>query len=278
MKGSFYPHLQERSEQPVTLTDLATMKAEGRKIASMTAYDASFAALEDRAGVDVVLVGDSLGMVIQGADTTVPVTVEDMVYHSRVVAAGLYRPFLITDLPFLSYATKHQALETSRRLMQEGRAQMVKFEGGEIQAETVEHLSMRGVPVCGHIGLQPQLIHKLGGFKVQGRNDGAAKAMINDAKALEQAGADLLIIECVPSALGAEITQAVSIPVIGIGAGPDTDGQILVSYDVIGVSAGRKPRFVRNFLEEGRNVEEAVRAYVEAVRDGSYPSSEHCFA
>lgn len=277
MKGTLYPHLQERAERPVTLSDLVRMKTEGEKIASLTAYDASFAALEDRAGVDVVLVGDSLGMVIQGADTTVPVTVDDMVYHSRIVAAGLYRPFLIADAPFLAYATKHQALDSARRLMQEGRAQMVKLEGGQIQAETVAHLATRGVPVCGHIGLQPQLIHKLGGFRVQGREDAAARAMVDDARALEEAGADLLVLECVPSALGAEITANASIPVIGIGAGPDTDGQILVIYDILNLAPGRKPRFVQDFMTGAESIEVAVSDYVSAVRERSYPAPEHCF-
>ena len=277
MKGTAYPHLQERSERPVTLSDLSRMKAAGDKIACLTAYDASFAAVEDRAGVDLVLVGDSLGMVIQGADTTVPVSVDDMVYHSRSVAAGLYRPFLVADLPFLSYATKHQALETSRRLMQDGRAQMVKFEGGEIQAEIVEHLSARGVPVCGHIGLQPQLIHKMGGFKVQGREDAAAQAMLRDARALEEAGADVLLVECVPSALGAEIAANARVPVIGIGAGPDVDGQILVVYDIINLSPGRKPRFVQDFMQSAGSIEGAVQAYVKAVKSADYPAPEHCF-
>ncbi|MES1943726.1 3-methyl-2-oxobutanoate hydroxymethyltransferase [Salinisphaera sp. PC39] len=277
MKGTAYPHLQDRQEKPVSLSDLARMKAEGEKIACLTAYDASFAALEDRAGVDVVLVGDSLGMVIQGADTTVPVSVDAMVYHSRAVAAGLYRPFLIADLPFLSYATKHQALDTSRRLMQEGAAQMVKFEGGEIQAEVVEHLSARGVPVCGHIGLQPQLIHKMGAFRVQGRESAAAEAMIRDARILEEAGADMLLLECVPSTLGAEIAANADVPVIGIGAGPDVDGQILVVYDILNISPGRKPRFVKDFMAEAEDVEGAVRAFVRAVRDGSYPGPEHGF-
>lgn len=277
MKGTLYPHLQDRDERPVTLSDLRRMKEQGNKIASLTAYDASFASLEDRAGVDVVLVGDSLGMVVQGADTTVPVTVDDMVYHSRIVASGLYRPFLIADVPFLAYATKHQALESARRLMQEGRAQMVKFEGGQTQAATVEHLCARGVPVCGHIGLQPQLIHKLGGFRVQGREDAAARSMIDDAKALEEAGADLLVLECVPSGLGAEITANVSIPVIGIGAGPDTDGQILVIYDILNLAPGRKPRFVKDFMTGAGDIEAAVANYVGAVRDRSYPAPEHCF-
>lgn len=277
MKGTLYPHLQERAEKPVTLADLARMKAAGEKIACLTCYDASFAALEDRAGVDLVLVGDTLGMVIQGADTTVPVSVDDMVYHSRAVAAGLYRPFLVTDLPFLSYASKQQALESARRLMQEGNAQMVKLEGGEIQAETVAHLSARGVPVCGHIGLQPQLIHKLGGFHVQGRDSDSAKEMKRDARLLEEAGADLLVLECVPSALAAEIRAKAQIPVIGIGAGPDVDGQVLVIYDILDLWPGRKPRFVRDFMTGAHSIEAAVRAYVEAVRTGAYPAPEHCF-
>ncbi len=278
MKGTLYPHLQERPERPVTLSDLSRMKQAGEKIACLTAYDASFAALEDRAGVDVVLVGDTLGMVFQGSDSTVSVSVDDMVYHSRAVAAGLYRPFLITDMPFLSYATKHQALDTAKRLMQEGRGQMVKFEGGEIQAETVEHLSTRGVPVCGHIGLQPQLVHKLGSFSVQGRGDAAARAMLRDARLLEEAGADLLLLECVPSTLAAEITANAKIPVIGIGAGPDVDGQILVIYDILGIWPGRKPRFVRDYMQGAADIESAVRTYVESVRDRSYPAPEHGFS
>lgn len=277
MNTSPYPHLQQRDSKPITVADLARMKAAGEKIACLTAYDASFAALEDRAGVDVILVGDSLGMVMQGQNTTVPVTVDDMAYHSRIVAAGLQRPFLITDLPFLSYATKHDALATSRRLMQEGRAQMVKFEGGSLQAETIEHLSTRGVPVCAHIGLQPQLVHKMGGFKIQGREQAAARQMIEDARVLEQAGADMLLLECVPSSLGAEITANANVPVIGIGAGPETDGQILVIYDILGISPGRKPRFVKDFMAETESIDEAVAAYVHAVKSGTYPAAEHAF-
>lgn len=277
MNTSPYPHLQQRDATPVTISDLARMKADGEKIACLTAYDASFAALEDRAGVDVVLVGDSLGMVVQGASTTVPVTVDDMVYHSRITAAGLSRSFLMTDLPFLSYATKHDALETSRRLMGEGAAQMVKFEGGEIQVDTIEHLSMRGVPVCAHIGLQPQLVHKMGGFKVQGRNADAAETMIRDAKMLEEAGADMILLECVPTSLGAEITANAKVPVIGIGAGPETDGQILVIYDILGLSPGRKPRFVQNFMDGADSLDTAVANYVAAVKDRSYPTAAHAF-
>lgn len=278
MNTSPYPHLQQQDAKPVTIADLARMKAEGEKIACLTAYDASFAALEDRAGVDVVLVGDSLGMVVQGESTTVPVTVDDMVYHSRITAAGLSRPFLITDLPFLSYATKHDALETSRRLMAEGKAQMVKFEGGEIQADTIEHLSTRGVPVCAHIGLQPQLVHKMGGFRIQGREQAAADTMLRDARILEQAGADMLLLECVPSWLGAEIAANSRVPVIGIGAGPDTDGQILVIYDILGLSPGKKPRFVHNFMADAGSLDTATADYVAAVKNGDYPGSQHSFS
>jgi 3-methyl-2-oxobutanoate hydroxymethyltransferase len=265
----------------LTLSDLRNQRAQGEKIACLTAYDASFAALEDRAGVDVVLVGDSLGMVIHGLTTTVPVTMDDMVYHTRVTARGLNRAFLMADMPFLSYATREQALMNAGRLMQEGGAKMVKLEGGEIQADIVHYLTERGVPVCGHIGLKPQLVHKTGGFKVQGREAAAAKAMLRDAEALQEAGADMLLLECVPSALGAEITRKARVPVIGIGAGPDVDGQILVLYDILGIptgiGGGRRPRFVRNFMDGAASVEDAVQAYVRAVKDKSYPAPEHCF-
>jgi len=278
MNTSAYPHMQDRDTKPVTIADLNRMKASGDKIACLTAYDASFAALEDRAGVDVVLVGDTLGMVVQGHSTTLPVTVDDMVYHSRITAAGLNRSFLMTDMPFLSYATKHDALDTAHRLMGEGGAQMVKFEGGEIQADTIEHLSMRGVPVCAHIGLQPQLIHKLGGFKLQGRDSSVAQTMIRDAKLLEESGADVILLECVPSALGAEITANAKVPVIGIGAGPDTDGQILVIYDILGLSPGRKPRFVKDYMDGADTLDAAVADYVAEVRNGRYPAAEHAFS
>lgn len=273
--------MTRETTKPLTLTDLRNMKAQGEKIACLTAYDASFAALEDRAGVDVVLVGDSLGMVIHGLQTTVPVTMDDMTYHSRVTARGLARAFLMVDMPFLSYATREQALTNAARLMQQGSAKMVKLEGGEIQADIVRYLTERGVPVCGHIGLKPQLVHKTGGFKVQGREAAAAKAMIRDAEVLQEAGADALLLECVPSALGAEITRKASVPVIGIGAGPDVDGQILVLYDILGIptgiGGGRQPRFVRNFMQGSASIEAAVRSYVTAVKDKSYPAAEHSF-
>ena len=261
----------------LNLNDFRNMRESGEKIACLTAYDATMAAAEDRAGVDLVLVGDSLGMVIHGDNTTVPVTTEDIAYHCRAVDAGLQRAFMVADMPFLSFATRDMALHNAATLMQQGRAKMVKLEGGEIQADIVRYLTERGVPVCGHIGLQPQLIHKLGGFKVQGREDAAAEAMLNDARALEQAGADLLLVECVPAALGERLRAAVSVPVIGIGAGPATDGQILVVYDMLGLTTGRRPRFVRDFMEGAESIEAALAAYVQAVKNGSYPAETHCF-
>ncbi|HET7796661.1 MAG TPA: 3-methyl-2-oxobutanoate hydroxymethyltransferase [Nevskia sp.] len=247
----------------------------------MTCYDASFALIEDRAGVDVVLIGDSLGMVIQGQTATTAVTVADIAYHSRAVAPHLKRAFLVADLPFLSFATRDRALDASQRLMQEGGAKMVKLEGGREQADIVEYLAVRGVPVCAHLGLQPQLIHKLGAFKVQGREDAAAEAMLKDARILEEAGADMLLLECVPSSLGQRITEAAQVPVIGIGAGPDVSGQILVLHDILNISPmvtiGRKPRFVQNFMHGAADIESAVRAYVQAVKSGAYPAPEHCF-
>jgi 3-methyl-2-oxobutanoate hydroxymethyltransferase len=274
-----YTHLQrDMSRPPVTLATLARMKADGEKIASLTCYDASFAVLLDAADVDVVLVGDSMGMVIQGHDTTVPVTMDQMVYHSATVARGLHRPFQITDLPFMSYPSKDLALANSVRLMQEGGAQMVKLESGGKQTEIVEFLTSHDIAVCAHVGLKPQSVHKTGGFRVQGREDDTAQRLLNEAKQLEAAGADLVLLECIPAALGKMITQALHVPVIGIGAGPDTDGQILVLYDILDITTGRKPRFVRNFMDgPARNNLEAVQAYVRAVKQGEYPAPEHCF-
>jgi 3-methyl-2-oxobutanoate hydroxymethyltransferase len=254
------------------------MKARGEKIASLTAYDAGFAALIDEAGTDLVLVGDSLGMVVQGHKTTVPVTVDDIVYHSAMVARGLSRAFLIADLPFMSYATPEQALASAARLMQQGGAQMVKLEGKRDQANIVERLARCDIPVCAHIGLRPQSVHKMGGYRVHGKGDEAADALLEDARLLENAGADMILIECVSSPAAARITQEVSVPVIGIGAGPDVDGQILVLYDVLGVTRGPMPRFSKDFTGETASPFEAVRRYVEAVKDGSYPAPEHCFA
>ena len=274
-----YKHLQERyaPRPPVNVSTLVRMKAEGEKIAAITAYDASFATLVDDAGVDLVLVGDSLGMVIQGHDTTVPVTLDDVIYHCRAVARGLYRPFLMADMPFMTYASREQALENAVRLMQDGGAKIVKLEGGAGQVEIVEFLASHDIAVCAHLGLKPQSVHKVGGFRVQGREDTAAQRMLEDAKALEAAGADVVLLECIPAALGAEITQALQVPVIGIGAGPDTDGQILVLYDVLNITAGRKPRFSKDFMIGHDSPLEAVKAYVRAVKEKTYPAPEHCF-
>ncbi|MEO0346316.1 MAG: 3-methyl-2-oxobutanoate hydroxymethyltransferase [Pseudomonadota bacterium] len=275
-----YTQLEQRAMDapPINVASLAKMKAEGVPIACITAYDASFAAVVDRAGIDVVLVGDSLGMVIQGHDTTVPVTVDDIVYHSKAVARGLRHAFLMADMPFMSYTSPEQALDNAVRLMQEGGAMMIKLEGGEGQIEIVEHLARHDIPVCAHIGLKPQSVHKIGGFKVQGREPEQAQRMVEAAKRLEAVGADIVLLECVPNELGAAITNAVHVPVIGIGAGPEVDGQILVLYDVLGITLGRVPRFVRNYAQDTHSPLEAVQHFVASVKDKSYPAPEHCFS
>jgi 3-methyl-2-oxobutanoate hydroxymethyltransferase len=254
------------------------MKQSGEPIACLTAYDASFAQLVDMAGMDVVLVGDSLGMVIQGHETTVPVTVEDIIYHTRISARGIRHAFLIADMPFMSYTSPSQALENSVRLMQEGGAMMIKLESGKGQIAVVEHLAQHDIPVCAHLGLKPQSVHKIGGFRVQGRQAEVAKKMLEDAVALEAAGADLILLECVPNEVGQSISQAVAAPVIGIGAGPHVDGQVLVLYDMLGITQGRMPRFVKNFLDGQPTMIDAIRNYVSAVKDKSYPAREHCFS
>lgn len=274
-----YTQLQQRGADrpPVTLTSLAHMRAAHEKIACLTAYDASFAQLLDDAGVDVVLAGDSLGMVVQGHDTTVPVTMDQMVYHTAAVSRGLHRALLMSDLPFMSYATPDIALRNATRLMQEGGARIIKLESGGSQIEIVEFLARHDIAVCAHLGLKPQSVHKTGGFRVQGRETDAARRMLHDAKSLQDAGADLLLLECIPSALGKAITESVDVPVIGIGAGPATDGQILVLYDILDVTAGRKPRFVRNFMDGAGSCAAAVAAYIAAVKSGDYPRPEHEF-
>jgi 3-methyl-2-oxobutanoate hydroxymethyltransferase len=269
--------LRDSDRPPVTLGTLERMKERGEKIACLTAYDASFAVLLDAAGVDVVLAGDSLGMVIQGHDTTVPVTMDHMVYHCAAVARGLHRPFLIADLPFMSYPSRELALSNSVRLMQEGGARMVKLESGTGQTEIVEFLTRHDIAVCAHLGLKPQSVHKTGGFRVQGREAQAAQRMLDEALALEAAGADLVLLECIPADLGGTIAQAVKVPVIGIGAGAHTDGQILVVYDILDLTSGRKPRFVRNFMAGSASPLEAAQRYVQAVKSGEYPAPEHCF-
>ena len=246
----------------ITVPKLRQMKANGERIVALTAYDASFARVLDANDVDVVLVGDSLGMVIQGHKSTLPVTVEDMVYHTACVSRGLQAALLIADLPFQSYATPERALDASAPMLAAGGASMVKLEGAGPMLETIRFLSEREIPVCAHLGLTPQSVLRLGGYKVQGREQAAAKRLMADAEAVAAAGADLLVLECVPSALAAEITARLAIPTIGIGAGPSCDGQILVLHDMLGINSGhRRPRFVKNFLEGADSIAAAVKAY-----------------
>lgn len=253
------------------------MKARGQKIASLTCYDAGFTRLLEAAGVEVFIIGDSLGMVLMGHDSTVPVTMQDMVYHAANVARVGQLAYRVVDLPYHSYTDAAQALHNARRLVDEGGAHMVKLEGGSDKAGIVAQLVEAGIPVCGHIGLLPQSVEQFGGYKVQGRDADSAASLRADAQALEAAGAGLLVMECIPAALAADITQSVGIPTIGIGAGPGCDGQVLVLYDMLGITQGRLPRFVRDFLGTGGGIAGAVRAYVAAVKTGAYPAPEHSY-
>jgi 3-methyl-2-oxobutanoate hydroxymethyltransferase len=260
----------------VTISKLQEMRQAGEKIAVLTAYDASFAALMDQAGVDVILVGDSLGNIVQGECSTLPVTVEHMVYHTSCVAKGQQSAFLIADMPFGSYSTPEQAMLNAAQLMRAG-AHMVKLEGGAWLAETVKFLVQRSIPVCAHLGLLPQSVHTFGGFKVQGKSTESAQTLINDAKALQEAGAQLLVLEAIPSELGKKVTDAIQIPSIGIGAGPDCSGQVLVMHDMLGAFPGRSPKFVKNFLTGQSSIEAAFKCYVQEVKTGKFPGPEHCF-
>ena len=262
---------------PITTAKLMQMKAEGEKIAVLTAYDASFTSRLEDAGIDVILVGDSLGMVIQGQESTLPVDVDEMVYHTRCVARGRRNALLVADMPFMSYSSAEQALDTAGRLMKDGGAQMVKLEGGATQLETVRQLTANGIPVCAHLGLLPQSVHKLGGYRVQGRDEDSALAMKEDAQALELAGAQLLVLECVPTGLAAEISRLLAIPVIGIGAGPGCDGQVLVLYDMLGITPGKAPKFSKDFLKGAGSVAQALADYVKSVKDGSFPGEDESF-
>ncbi len=272
------PDSSQQMKKKITVRSLQEKKQVGEKIVCLTAYDASFARVLDQADVDVVLVGDSLGMVVQGHETTLPVSVEEMLYHSQMVARGLSHSLMVVDMPFLSYTSVEAALENAGLFMKEAGAQMVKLEGGAEQAEIVSALVQHGIPVCAHLGLQPQKVHKLGGYRVQGREASAAEAMLEEAQILVQAGADLIVLECVPAELAAVITKALSIPVIGIGASAVCDGQILVLYDILGLSMGRVPKFSHDFLSEAGSIEGAVRAYVDAVKSGAFPGQEHIFS
>ncbi len=256
----------------MTLHRLRAMHAAGEQIAMLTCYDASFARLLDEAGVDVLLVGDSLGMVLQGHDSTVPVSLDEMAYHTQCVARGNKHAWIVGDLPFGSYqASADQAMRSAARLMQSG-AHMVKLEGGGWTKDTVRFLVERGIPVCAHLGLTPQSVHALGGYRVQGRDEQAAETLRLHARELAEAGASMLVLELMPSALASELTAALPIPVIGIGAGAGCSGQVLVLHDMLGITQGKLPRFVRNFMDEGGSVEEAVRRYVAAVKDRSFPA------
>ena len=254
------------------------MKVRGERISCLTVYDYSFAHILDRAGVEILLVGDSLGMVVQGHPTTLPVSLDDVVYHTQCVSRGCENALVIADMPFGSFQGSPQsAFDSAARLMSEGKAQMVKIEGGAVMATTVAFLVDRGIPVCGHLGLTPQSVNQLGGFRVQGRQASAAEQLRQDAQSLQDAGASVLVLEAVPSGLAREITQSIKIPTIGIGAGPDTDGQVLVLYDLLGIYPQKSPKFSKNFLDGAGSVSGAVKTFVEDVRSGQFPGPEHSF-
>ncbi|MFM4704919.1 3-methyl-2-oxobutanoate hydroxymethyltransferase [Aeromonas bivalvium] len=260
----------------ITTASLLKMKQDGHKITAITAYDATFAKLFDDEGAQVLLIGDSLGMVLQGGSDTLGVTMDDMVYHTRCVARGADKALVVADLPFMSYATAEQTYGNAARLMAAG-ARMVKMEGGDWLCESIRHLTRNGVPVCGHLGLTPQSVHVFGGFKVQGRDEFHAQEIYRQALCLQEAGIQLLVLECVPVALAERITKALRIPVIGIGAGPATDGQILVMHDAFGITSGYVPKFTKNFLAETGDMHAAVRLYIQQVSEGTFPGPEHCF-
>ncbi|CAL62763.1 3-methyl-2-oxobutanoate hydroxymethyltransferase (Ketopantoate hydroxymethyltransferase) (KPHMT) [Herminiimonas arsenicoxydans] len=273
-------YLQENEtagrNKAVTVPALFALRAKGEKITMLTAYDASFASLMDMCGVETLLVGDSLGMVCQGHSSTLPVTIEDIAYHTACVARGNKTALLLADMPFGSYATPESAFQNAVKLIQAG-AQMVKIEGGAWVLDTVRFLVEREIPVCAHLGLTPQSVHRFGGYKVQGKTAEAAQQLKDDALALQAAGASLLILEAIPASLGKEVTDILTMPTIGIGAGPDCSGQVLVMHDFIGVFPGKKARFVKNFMEGQTSIEGAVRAYIREVKEGTFPAPEHCF-
>ncbi|HYS56712.1 MAG TPA: 3-methyl-2-oxobutanoate hydroxymethyltransferase [Burkholderiales bacterium] len=261
----------------MTIKALQKLRDDGVKIAVLTCYDASFAAMLDAAGLDSILIGDSLGMVLQGHETTLPVTLADMAYHTRCVARGSKRSFLISDMPFGSYQESPQQAFRSAAELMAADAQMVKLEGGAEFADTIRFLTRRGVPVCGHLGLTPQSVHQFGGYRVQGKGEDAEQKLIEDAVELEAAGAGLIVLEAIPAKLGEQVTQRLRIPTIGIGAGPGCSGQVLVLHDMLDVFPGKKARFVRNFMKGASSITDAAERYVRAVRDGSFPAEEHSF-
>ena len=261
----------------VTLETLRQSKRAQRKIPCLTAYDAAFARVLDSAGIDIVLVGDSLGMVVQGRDSTIPVTMDDIVYHSNMVSRGLSRAMLMVDMPFMSYHSPDVALSNASRLMKEGRAHILKLEWGALQLSMVARFTECGIPVCAHLGLTPQSVYKMSGYRVQGRDGATADKMLKDAKALELAGADLLLLECVPAQLAAQIAERASVPVIGIGAGADVDGQILVLYDILGIAPGKRTRFSKDYMDSAASIHDAIEHYVDEVLQGQFPGAEHSF-
>ncbi|MEN9898434.1 MAG: 3-methyl-2-oxobutanoate hydroxymethyltransferase [Pseudomonadota bacterium] len=263
------------AHKPLTHLNLLEMKQRGEKITCLTAYDASFSALIDATGIEVILVGDSLGMVVQGHATTLPVTLDDIIYHTRCVMRSCRRALVIADLPFMTYSTPELAAQSAAKLIQLGGAQLVKFEGARI--DIVEFLVKQGIAVCGHLGLLPQFIHQIGGYKVQGKACDSADQLIKEALALQKAGVSLLILECVPAELARKISEQLHIPVIGIGAGADCDGQVLVVYDMLGMSPGKRPRFSKDFLSETNSIEAALKIYYNAVKQGDFPTSAHSF-
>ncbi|MEE9691920.1 3-methyl-2-oxobutanoate hydroxymethyltransferase [Aeromonas hydrophila] len=260
----------------ITTTNLLKMKQEGQRITAITAYDATFAKLFDDEGAHVLLIGDSLGMVLQGGQDTLGVSMDEMVYHTRCVVRGTTNALVVTDMPFMSYATPEQTYQNAARLMAAG-ARMVKMEGGDWLCDSIRHLTRNGVPVCGHLGLTPQSVHVFGGFKVQGRDEFQAQETYRQALELQAAGIQLLVLECVPTSLAERISKALRIPVIGIGAGPVTDGQILVMHDAFGITSGYVPKFTKNFLAETGDMRAAIRLYVKQVSEGTFPGPEHCF-
>ncbi|MEM5295205.1 3-methyl-2-oxobutanoate hydroxymethyltransferase [Burkholderia sp. JPY481] len=269
-------YLQEASRSAITVPKLQAMRDAGEKIAMLTCYDASFAALLDRAGVDVLLIGDSLGNVLQGQATTLPVTLADIAYHTASVSRARPSALIMADLPFGTYGTREDAFRSSVELMRAG-AQMVKLEGGEWLADTVRFLVERSVPVCAHVGLTPQSVHAFGGFKVQGKTEAGASQLLRDSLAMQAAGAQTLLMEAIPAQLAGEVTRQLRIPTIGIGAGLDCSGQVLVLHDMLGIFPGKRPRFVKDFMQGQPNIQAAVEAYVRAVKDGSFPGAEHTF-
>ena len=262
--------------QKITIKNLKEMKESGEKIACLTSYDASFAKIQDEAGIDLLLVGDSLGMVLQGGDNTLKVSISDMIYHSKLVSNVAKRAVIVTDMPFMSYSTPPQALGNAARLISEGGAHVVKIEGGSELSEVVNLLSQHGIPVCGHLGLTPQSIHKIGGLGVQAATDKTAKELEKDAISLQEAGASCLVLECIPSLVAERVTKLLEIPVIGIGAGSKCDGQVLVLYDILGLTS-KQPKFSKNFLLDEDSISDAIKKYVKQVKNNSFPTESNSY-